>query len=72
VQVAAYKTHDSASVLVKRLSARGYVAHIDGTTAPFRVRVGRFATEAQADSAARALKRKGIEGFVTPAGEPKL
>jgi len=72
VQVAAYKTHDSASALVKRLGARGYVAHIDGTAAPFRVRIGRFAAETQADSAARALKRKGIEGFVTEAPPPKL
>ncbi|GEM_PF-460503 len=67
VQVAAYPTHAAAAALVQRLSGRGYVARIDGTTPPFRVRIGRFATEAQADSAARSLARKGLEGFVTGA-----
>jgi cell division septation protein DedD len=66
VQVAAYPTHAAAVALVDRLAKRGYVAHIFGTAAPFRVRVGRFATEAQADSAVQSLRRKGMPGFVTP------
>lgn len=69
IQIAAYKTHTAAAALVERLRGRGYVARIFGTTSPYRVRVGRFATEVQADSAVRSLKRKGITGFVTP-GEP--
>jgi len=68
VQVAAYQTHAAAAALVERLRVRGYVARIFGASAPFRVRVGRFAREAQADSAAHSLKGKGITGFVT-AGE---
>ncbi|MFI5248844.1 MAG: SPOR domain-containing protein [Gemmatimonadales bacterium] len=38
-----------------------------GTAAPFRVRVGRYATEAAADAVERALKAKGMDGFVTAA-----
>lgn len=66
IQVAAYQTKGAADALVEHLSARGFVARIYGTAAPYRVRVGRFATETQADSAAASLKRKGITGFVTP------
>ncbi len=67
VQVAAYQTESAAQALVEHLRARGFVARIYGSSAPFRVRVGRFATETQADSAAGSLKSKGITGFVTPA-----
>ncbi len=72
MQVAAYQTRDSAASLVKRLAARGYVARIDGAAAPYRVRIGRFATEAQADSAVRSLKKHGIAGFTTQAGAPGM
>ena len=65
VQVAAYQTRDSAEHLVTTLSARRIVARIAGTKAPFRVRVGRYATDADARAAARELKDKGIEGFIT-------
>ena len=66
VQVAAYDTRQSAEQLVTRLSARGIVARIvPSTAAPYRVRVGRYATDAAATTAARELKEKGIVGFVT-------
>ncbi len=67
VQVAAYQTQSAAQALVEHLRARGFVARIYGSGAPFRIRVGRFSSETQADSAARSLKSKGITGFVTPA-----
>jgi cell division septation protein DedD len=70
VQVAAYPTHAAAAALVDQLEKRGYVARIFGTSAPFRVRVGRFATESLADSAVRSLKAKGMTGFVTPSEVP--
>jgi hypothetical protein len=38
---------------------------VPSTTAPYRVRVGRYATDASATAAARELKEKGIIGFVT-------
>lgn len=65
VQVAAYQTRDSADHLVARLSARGIGARVTGAAAPFRVRVGHYASDAEATAAARELKAKGIEGFVT-------
>jgi len=66
VQVAAYDTRQAAEQLVTRLSGRGIVARIvSSTAAPYRVRVGRYATDAAATAAARELKEKGIVGFVT-------
>lgn len=66
VQVAAYDTRQAAEQLVTRLSARGIVARIvPSTAAPYRVRVGRYATDTAATAAARELKEKGIVGFVT-------
>ena len=66
IQVAAYDTRQAAEQLVTRLSARGIVARIvPSTTAPYRVRVGRYASDAAATAAARELKEKGIVGFVT-------
>lgn len=72
VQVAAYTTQAAAAQLVEKLAQRGYVARVFGTAAPFRVRIGRYATEGQADSAAVSLKRKGIGGFVARAETPNL
>jgi len=65
VQVAAYQTRQSADQLVARLSERGITARIVGASAPYRVRIGQYASDAEATAAARELKGKGIEGFVT-------
>ena len=65
VQVAAYQTRESADQLVSRLSARGITARVVGTSAPYRVRIGHYASDTEATVAARELKGKGIEGFVT-------
>ncbi|HEY7233638.1 MAG TPA: SPOR domain-containing protein [Gemmatimonadaceae bacterium] len=65
VQVAAYATRDSAENLVTKLRARGIVARVATIAKPFRVRVGHYATDAEATATARELKGKGIEGFVT-------
>ena len=66
VQVAAFDTRQAAEQLVERLSARGIAARlVASTTAPYRVRVGRYPTDAAATAAARELKEKGIVGFVT-------
>jgi cell division septation protein DedD len=72
VQVAAFNTRAEASDLADKLGHGGYVARIYGTSAPFRVRIGQFATEGQADSVSQSLKRKGIIGFVTPSETPKI
>lgn len=57
-QVAAMSTLDEANALVARLRARGYEARVDGRTALFRVRVGRYQTRAAAAAAANAFKTK--------------
>jgi cell division septation protein DedD len=64
VQVAAYKTRDEAQQLVDRLTAQGLEVHLDGTHTPFRVRVGRYATRAEATKAVTDLKKYGLDGFV--------
>jgi len=64
VQVAATNTRVGAQAIVTRMAGRGYQARIDGTSAPFRVRVGRYATRAAATRALNDMKAKGIDGFV--------
>lgn len=64
VQVAATNTRASAQSIVNRIKGRGYQARIDGTSAPFRVRVGTYATRDAATRALSEMKAKGIEGFV--------
>lgn len=69
MQVAAYPARAAAESLAAHLRDRGYESRVFGTAAPFRVRVGRYTTEAAADTVERALKAKGMDGFVT-AAEP--
>lgn len=64
VQVAATNSRADAQSIVRRMSGRGYEARIDGASAPFRVRVGRYRTRAEAARALSAMKARGIEGFV--------
>lgn len=70
VQVAAYTTKRQAEQLMSKLSKRGFTARVWGRAPPFRVRIGRYSSEAAAIRARRALRAKGIAGFVTPA-EPE-
>jgi cell division protein FtsN len=66
VQVAAYDTRVEADRLVARLAARGFPARVVGErTPPFRVRIGYYPSETHAETAARDLKAKGIDAFVT-------
>jgi cell division protein FtsN len=67
VQVAAYNVKSQADAMVTRLKKNGYEARVDGTGAPFRVRIGRYATQGQASAVQRSLKAKNIEGFVVQA-----
>jgi len=53
--------------MAAKLTALGVEARVSGTTGPFRVRVGRYPTLADADAQRKALKEKQIEGFVTTA-----
>jgi cell division protein FtsN len=67
VQVAAYNKKAEADKLVSTLKARGYTARLDGTAAPFRVRIGRYATERDAEEALKRIKAKHMDGFVVRA-----
>jgi cell division protein FtsN len=70
VQVAAYNHRADADKLVATLKGRGYAARVDGTVTPFRVRIGRYATENDAEDALKRLKAKRMDGFVVKAPQP--
>ena len=67
VQVAAYNLKSQADAMVARLKRSGYEARVDGTVAPFRVRIGKYATQSQASAVQRSLKAKQLTGFVVQA-----
>lgn len=67
VQVAAYNVKSQADAAVAKLKKSGYEARVDGTSAPFRVRIGKYASSAQAGAVQRSLKAKKIDGFVVQA-----
>jgi cell division protein FtsN len=69
VQVAAYSHKPEADKLAATLSKRGYSARVDGSVAPFRVRIGRYATEKEAEDALKKIKASHMEGFVVRAPE---
>ena len=60
MQVAAFPTQAAADKFRESLAARGYDVRVWGTEAPFRVRVGRFATRAEATTLAQELRAKMI------------
>jgi TolA-binding protein len=67
VQIAAYNVKSQADAMVTKLKKSGYEARVDGRSAPFRVRIGRYATQSQASAVQRSLKAKQITGFVVQA-----
>jgi cell division protein FtsN len=69
VQVAAYTHKAEADKLASSLNKRGYSARVDGSVAPFRVRIGRYTTEQDAEDALKKLKSKHMDGFVVRAPE---
>jgi tetratricopeptide (TPR) repeat protein len=68
LQVAAYGSREDAERLAKRLKARGIDVRVAGTARLFRVRIGHYETRAAAAAAARELKAKKIDAFVTEIG----
>jgi cell division protein FtsN len=69
VQVAAYSHKAEADKLASNLVKRGYQARVDGEVAPFRVRIGRYATTKDAEDALKRIKAKQMDGFVVKAPE---
>jgi cell division protein FtsN len=64
VQVAAYSHKADAEKLTATLIRRGYQARVDGDIVPFRVRIGLYATENDAEAALKRVKAKHMDGFV--------
>jgi len=69
VQVAAYNHKADAEKFASGLTKRGYAARVDGSVAPFRVRIGRYTTEKEAEDALTRIKAKHMDGFVVRAPE---
>jgi cell division protein FtsN len=69
VQVAAYSHKPEADKIAATLSKRGYSVRVDGSVAPFRVRIGRYTTEKEAEDALRKIKASHMDGFVVRAPE---
>lgn len=67
VQIAAYNVKAQADAMASKLKKSGYEARVDGTVAPFRVRIGKYATQAQASAVQRSLKARQITGIVVKA-----
>lgn len=67
VQVAAYTRKPEADKLASSLTKRGYQARVDGNMAPFRVRIGRYATTKDAEDALKKIKAQYMDGFVVRA-----
>lgn len=70
VQVAAFNARRDATSLASRLTARGVEARVVGDRAPYRVRVGRYATHADAVAALTRMRASKVNGIVVEA-EPK-
>ena len=69
VQVAAFPTKAAADSFMESLRTKGYDVRVWGTEAPFRVRIGRYATRAEASAIARELRSQMIskDAFVAEA-----
>lgn len=64
VQLAAHARKADADAHVAQLGRRGITARIDADAQWFRVRVGRYATRAEAAEQLARLKAQGLDGFV--------
>lgn len=69
VQVAAYRTRADAYKLTANLRNRGYEARVDSAPDWFRVRIGRYPKESDAERQLREMKTKQMSGFVVRAPE---
>lgn len=65
VQVSAFATRSDAEQMSAGLRRSGLDAHVDGNVRPFRVRIGHYASYAEAAKALRDLKPRKLAGFVT-------
>jgi cell division septation protein DedD len=71
VQVAALGTLADAQAMVAQLGQRGHDARVFGAVAPFRIRVGRYATRAEANAAAAQLRVSFARDAFVVEAEPR-
>ncbi len=64
VQVAAYDVRSQAEQLAKTLRSRFPDVRVDGDARPYRVRIGRYASAAEAAAVLRKMKSAGQTGFI--------
>ena len=69
MQVAAFPTKDEAHTFMEALRIRGYDVRVWGSESPYRVRIGRYATRAEAGAMAAELRARMIsrDAWVTEA-----
>jgi hypothetical protein len=67
VQVAAYSARRDATTLANRLKQRGFDVRVVGDRAPYRVRIGRYATRADAAAALGRMRASQVTGIVVEA-----
>ena len=67
VQVAAYSARRDATTLSNRLKQRGFDVRVVGDRAPYRVRIGRYATRAEAVAALGRMRASQVTGIVVEA-----
>lgn len=70
VQIGAYGNRADADARHRQLSAQGHAPRVVKVGALWRVRIGRYPTRDAAAAAARALKAKKVDAFVTEAESP--
>ncbi|WKW13627.1 SPOR domain-containing protein [Pseudogemmatithrix spongiicola] len=71
VQIAAFPTAGEAAAFAAEMRARGYETRVDGTTAPFRVRFGYYASRGAAAAAMEAYKANArADAFLTQVPRP--
>ena len=70
MQVASFPRERDAKALAEVLGQRGFSARVFGEKAPFRVRVGRYATREEGDAALGRMKAARLNGMVVEA-EPR-
>jgi cell division protein FtsN len=68
VQTSALQERASALAVAKRLKAAGFAARVEGSEAPFRVRIGRYPTRAAAEAVAKRLRARKSPALVVEAG----
>ena len=71
LQVSAHSSRADAAKAARTLTNRGYQARVEGSKAPFRVRIGTYANEGEALRDLARAKQKGLKGArVVRAGSP--